>query len=171
MTTTLRSLLLTAAVALVAGAGLAACGDDAGAEAGGSVRVTDATIDWPANPEVAAVRFVVRNDTASPDQLIGVESPVARSAMVHRSETDEEGRATMTMLDELEIPARSSVTFEPGGLHVMLTGITEDLQVGDPVEVTLAFAEAGDVTITAEVVEPGSQPAGSPAGEEDAHVH
>lgn len=170
MTTTLRSLAL-AALAVVAASLLAGCGGDGAGADGASVRVTDATIDWPANPEVAAVRFVVHNDTGEADELVGVTSPVSGSAMVHRSETDDEGRATMTMLPELEIPARSSVTFEPGGLHVMLSGITEDLQVGDPVEVTLSFAAAGDVTVTAEVVEPGSQPAGEPTDEEDAHAH
>jgi copper(I)-binding protein len=168
MTIHFRSLLLAALVAGASCTGLAACGgggDDAG------IRVTDATIDWPANPEVAAVRFVVHNDGGEADELVGVSSPVAGSAMVHRSETDEAGRATMTHLEALEVPARSSVTFEPGGLHVMLRGITEPVEVGDEVEVTLRFAEAGDETITATVVEPGSQPAGDPEGTEDAHAH
>jgi len=165
MTPSLRPTLVAVALGTFLLVGAAACGSgDGGGKASaqgedgakGAVTVEHATIDWPANPSVAAVRMVVRNRTATADTLRSVSSPVAETVTVHRTETDDEGRSVMTAEDDLAIPARSSVTFAPGGLHVMLTGITEDLQVGDDVDLTLTFEHAGTVTATAKVVEPGS---------------
>ena len=66
----------------------------------------------------------------------------------------EMGAMTMQELTEgLALTAGETVAFEPGSYHVMLLDIAEPLEVGDEVEVTLDFAEAGSVTITAEVSE------------------
>jgi copper(I)-binding protein len=143
---------------LVAGCG----GDDAGraeaapAPSGGSVTVDHVTIDFPPNPAVAAVRMQVHNGTAVEDELLSVTSPVAASSEMHRSMVDDVGQTSMEEIASLPVAARSTVTFEPAGLHVMLTGITADLQVGDEVPLVLTFADAGEVEATALVVEPGS---------------
>jgi copper(I)-binding protein len=156
----------TSLVAVVLGAfllvGAAACGSGDGGSASahggesGRIQVHDATIDWPANPKTAAVRMVVDNGTGTDDTLVSVSSPIAARTTIHRTETDDAGRSTMTEQEDLPVPADSEVTFAPGGLHVMLTGITKDLQVGDEVALTLTFEHAGPVEATAEVVEPGS---------------
>lgn len=168
MTPALRSSFAALLVAAALLLGTTACSSDGGttkAAAAGAVSVEDATVDWPANPSVAAVRMVVRNDTAQADTLVAVASPVATSATIHRTETDAAGRSTMTPQQRLPIPARSSVTFRPGGLHVMLTGITDDLAVGDTVKLTVTFEHAGPVTVTAKVIEPGT--AGATGGSHD----
>jgi copper(I)-binding protein len=162
MNPTVRSSFTALVVGCCLVIGLAACGSGEGsstasaAPGDGEVTITDATIDWPANPTKAAVRMVVRNGTGTDDALVAVTSPIAPSATVHRTDTDADGRAVMVAEPELAIPARSSVTFEPGGLHVMLTGITTDIQVGDDVPLTLTFEHAGKVTTTAVVIEPGT---------------
>ncbi|MEO6627573.1 MAG: copper chaperone PCu(A)C, partial [Aquihabitans sp.] len=145
-------------IALVA-VSLAACGTtpSRAAEGGGSgaLRVVDATIDVPVNPSTAAVRFVIDNDTATADTLTGVSSDVG-SAAVHRSAVDAEGRSTMLPVPSMAIPARSHVTFAPGGLHVMITGLKNELRVNDTVKLTLTFTRAGTRTVQAQVVAPGS---------------
>lgn len=162
MTPTFRSPLVAAALGALLLLSAAACGSGDGGRAsaqagdGGTVHVEDATIDWPANPTQGAVRMVVANDTRSDDALVAVSSPVAEHTMIHRTETDDAGRSTMTAVDRVPVPAGSEVTFAPGGLHVMLDGLTEDLQVGDQVDLTLTFERAGTVQATAEVIEPGS---------------
>jgi copper(I)-binding protein len=156
-------------VALALGAcllvGAAACGSGDGdgrasasaqVPATGEITIAEATIDRPLNPSTAAVRMVIRNGTGTADALESVRSSVSERATIHRSGTDAEGRSVMRAEDGLEIAARSTVTFEPGGLHVMLTGITRPLEVGDEVELTLEFEQAGPVTATAEVVELGA---------------
>ena len=155
---------------------LGACGGSDGggtpaAGADGVISVDGVTIDFPPNPSVAAVRMYVHNETASADELLEVTSPVAASAEMHRSTVDDEGQARMEEITALPVAARSTVTFEPAGLHVMLTGITADLQVGDEVPLVLTFAEAGEVQATALVVEPGTaEPQGADDGEGD-HAH
>lgn len=64
------------------------------------------------------------------------------------------GMMTMRQVDKIEIPANETVALEPGGLHIMLLDMQKTLAVGDTVEVTLEFANAGEVTATAEVREP-----------------
>jgi copper(I)-binding protein len=56
-------------------------------------------------------------------------------------------------VDGIAVPARGSVALEPGGLHVKLIGLTRELEPGTEVALTLHFAEAGDVPVTAAVRE------------------
>jgi len=53
----------------------------------------------------------------------------------------------------LEMNADETVTFEPGGYHVMLLDLTDGLEVGEEFDVTLDFANADDLTLTVEVAE------------------
>lgn len=133
--------------------GLVACGSEANGDEEPALVVLDAALDRPVNPTLAAIRFEIHNRTATADTLVGVSSPDGRASM-HRSDVDDEGRSTMTRIEEIAVPARSTVVFAPGGLHVMLDGITRDLQVGDTVSVTLDFAQQGAVPVEVAVVEP-----------------
>lgn len=145
-----RLCLALLGLALVAG-----CSSSAGSTHDGELVVIDATIDWPANPDLAAVRLTIRNGTDSDDVLVGVSSRVAE-ASVHRSETDVEGRSTMTAVDRLDVPAGDTVRFQGGGLHVMLRNPSLPLEIGDTVTVTLMFERGGERSVEAEVIEPGS---------------
>ena len=53
----------------------------------------------------------------------------------------------------LPLPGGETVTLQPGGYHVMLLDLAEPLAVGEEIEVTLQFAGAGEMTITAPVAE------------------
>lgn len=152
-----RVVLTLLALVAVALSGCGKAGDPAQAE--GTLRIVDATVDRPANPAQASLRFVIDNGTAADDELVSVSSPVAGSADVHRSEVDDRGVASMEAVDGLAIPARSKVTFEPGGLHVMLKELGEPLEVGQTFDVELTFAEAGTRTVEVRVIEPGTAPA------------
>lgn len=57
----------------------------------------------------------------------------------------------MQPITRLEILAGGTVQLAPGGYHIMLIGLTKDLNVGDTVQVTLKFEKAGDVTVSAQV--------------------
>lgn len=155
-----RPALLAFALLIPVGGGLGGCSDgSAGTPAAATAEVltvVDARLDEPANPTVAAVRLVIDNPTAVADRLVGVSSPDADSTTVHRSGTDAEGRATMTPVTDLEVPAESRITFGESGLHVMLTGLHREVREGDTVTVVLEFERAGAVTVEVAVVEPGS---------------
>ncbi len=148
--------LLVLAVALVGGLAVAWLVADDGADdaAASGLEISDVTMDWPANPEVAAVHLKVTNHDATADALVGASTTIASSVMVHRTDVDDLGRAVMSEAQQVEIAPRSTVTFEPNGLHVMVSGIHEPLEVGDEVPLDLIFREAGTVSVTAVVVEP-----------------
>lgn len=146
---TSTAVLLTLALAFVA----AACG---GSDAdSGELRVVGARVDRPANPDVAAVRMEIVNDTGTDDVLTAVSSPEA-DASVHRSTTSAEGMASMDRVAELPIPAGETVEFAPGGLRVMLDNPDRVLETGDEVELLLTFKRAGEMRLTVPVVEPGT---------------
>jgi copper(I)-binding protein len=54
----------------------------------------------------------------------------------------------------LEVPAKGEVLLKPGGYHVMLIGMTRDLQVGDTFSLDLQFEKSGTITVEPEVREP-----------------
>jgi copper(I)-binding protein len=61
------------------------------------------------------------------------------------------GTMTMQQVTEIALPAGETVTLQPGGLHLMLIGLAEPLELGDTFDLTLDFAEAEDVTVSVEV--------------------
>ena len=73
-----------------------------------------------------------------------------------RSEMHGEG---MVQLDEIILEARTDLEFAPGGMHVMVFGVPEDLAAGDETEITLIFANGDKVSIPLEVRSPGDAPA------------
>lgn len=68
---------------------------------------------------------------------------------------DPDGAAMMGMreLDALEVPAGETVSLVPGGYHLMLLELADDLEPGGTFELTLRFATAGEVDVTVEVRE------------------
>lgn len=144
---------------LLAATTVVGCTDDAGGSEGTELSVHGVRVDRPANPSVAAVRLTIENGTDTDDALISVSSPDAERASVHRSVVDDAGRSTMEPVDRLDVPAGTTIEFAPGGLHVMLDEPTMDLQVGDEVSLTFTFENAGDHTMSAPVVEPGTSTA------------
>jgi periplasmic copper chaperone A len=63
------------------------------------------------------------------------------------------GGLTMRTVGSVAVAAEATVVFEPGGYHVMMLGLVEPLVAGQTFEVTLTFAEAGEVVVVAEVRE------------------
>jgi copper(I)-binding protein len=57
------------------------------------------------------------------------------------------GGMTMVPLDSVAVPAGRAVHFEPGGRHIMLTGLLRPLHDGDVITLTLTFTAAGPVTV------------------------
>lgn len=100
----------------------------------------------------SAAYLLITNTGDQPDRLLGGETAVAKVVEIHEIVEDERGVKQMRPLaDGLEIPAGETVTLQPGGYHLMLIDLTEDLAPGQTFELTLTFAEAGEVTITVEV--------------------
>ncbi|MCP5027239.1 MAG: copper chaperone PCu(A)C [Actinomycetia bacterium] len=69
----------------------------------------------------------------------------------HDMDSDMGGAMTMQEVTSIPVAVGETVSFAPGGLHVMLMGLVDPLEVGDEFDVTLTFENAGDVVVTVEV--------------------
>lgn len=100
--------------------------------------------------KVSAVYLVVANRGEAVDRLVGAETGRAARATIHRSVV-EDGVAKMRHAAAVEVPPGGSVRFEPGGLHVMLTGVAPPLEAGERIPVTLVFERAGRLDLSVPV--------------------
>jgi copper(I)-binding protein len=94
----------------------------------------------------SAVYLQIRN-RGGEDELLEVRTEAAESASLHRTIVDADGVAHMEPQSEIPIPADETLTFEPGGYHVMLMQSKNALHPGDSISVTLIFQLAGPITI------------------------
>ena len=97
-----------------------------------------------------AVYFVIENGTSQSDKLLFAESEIASAVELHMSEMEGD-HMSMHHQDEVALPAGEAVEFSPGGLHVMLVGLIQDLKNGDTFDVTLKFESAGEEVVTVTV--------------------
>lgn len=97
--------------------------------------------------------FVVTNSGDTDDTLIGVEFSGAKKSEIHQMKVND-GIMTMRPLAEgIVVPAGGKIELKPGGYHLMLMGISEQLTDGQIFPVTLTFANAGKVTLDFPVLE------------------
>jgi copper(I)-binding protein len=97
-------------------------------------------------PSSAAYLRITNNDV-SDDRLIAAKTAIAKRVEIHSMEMDN-GVMRMRAVDGgLAIAAGDSVTLVPGGLHIMLMGLTTDLAPGTQHEIILVFEKAGDIKL------------------------
>lgn len=131
---------------LLAASLLAACGAKEGIE------IREAWARTSTQGMNSAVYFVIENHNAEADELIGAASDAAEAVEVHESRMEGDVM-TMNRAESVVLEPSVKVTFEPGGYHVMLIGLRQDLKAGDEIEVTLQFRDSPDITIKAPVRE------------------
>jgi copper(I)-binding protein len=156
------SIFRTATVALVI-VGLstvAACTNQPAAS--GSITVTGA---WARNsPAVAtagAVYMSISNGGSAQDDLTGasVDPSIAANVEIHETVAAGSGMGTdepmmeMRPVESVVVPAGQTVALEPGGYHIMLLDLAAPLQIGEQIDLTLVFENAGEIDVTAEIRE------------------
>jgi copper(I)-binding protein len=94
----------------------------------------------------SAAYFVIVNQGSEADVLIGATSGVAGKAELHETRIVGDV-AEMVPVPRVDVPARGRIEFKPGGYHVMLEGLTQDLKVGETLKLTLQFAKSGAITL------------------------
>ena len=118
--------------------------------AGPAISVQVAVMAAPPTVSEAAVYLVIANSGAE-DTLVSVWSPEARGAMIHATEASG-GQQVMRMRERVVLPRGESISFLPGGTHVMLTGLARMPAVGESFPLRLRFAGAGEFAIAPTVV-------------------
>lgn len=87
---------------------------------------------------LSAMYLTISNSRGQAVQLTAVETSVAEIVELHQTE-NQNGLMRMRPVEAVEVPANGSVEFTPGSFHIMLIDITEQLEPGDSVTVTLVF--------------------------------
>ena len=96
----------------------------------------------------SAAYLKITNNGVSDDRLIAAKAAIAQRVEIHSMEMDN-GVMRMRAVDGgLAIAAGDSVTLAPGGLHIMLMGLTTDLAPDTQHEIILVFEKAGDIKLT-----------------------
>jgi len=108
---------------------------------------------------VGGAFMTLRNTGATEDRLLAVTSPLAGKVELHETQRDGDVMR-MRPVDTIPLPAGAAVALAPGGLHVMLIGLTRPLAAGETVPLTLRFASAAEVTVQAAVQAAGAPGAG-----------
>ncbi|MCK5665218.1 MAG: copper chaperone PCu(A)C, partial [Thiotrichaceae bacterium] len=65
--------------------------------------------------------------------------------------THENGMMMMRQVEKMDIPANGETTLQPGGLHIMLIGLHNELQLDQKVSLTLEFEDGSSKEIEAPV--------------------
>jgi copper(I)-binding protein len=83
-------------------------------------------------------------------RLVSVSSPAAGVAEVHEMAVVDD-LMTMRRLASLELPAGRAVELKPGGYHVMLIGLKQQVKEGEQVPLTLVIERRDGQRETVEV--------------------
>lgn len=101
----------------------------------------------------SAAYMVIQNSGGTADALIKAESDVADTVELHTM-TMENNVMKMTPVEKIDIPASGQAELKPGGFHVMLIGLRQDLNEGDMVKIKLTFQGSGTMEVEAPVRKP-----------------
>ncbi|WP_419729470.1 copper chaperone PCu(A)C [Lichenicola sp.] len=84
--------------------------------------------------------FTLANQTDQDATLIGASSPGCGMLMLNRTERHGDNDA-MVDVDAVTIPAHGSVSFAPGGYHLMCMDAAASMQPGSRILITLRFKD------------------------------
>lgn len=112
----------------------------AAAFAADSVKVYDVWArDTVPGAMVSAAYMRIKSD--APMQLVKVESPVAGVTEIHKMEM-KDGIMKMQAVDGVEVLPGKVVDLKPGGYHIMLMMLKDQIKAGAKVPLTLTFEDA-----------------------------
>ncbi len=101
----------------------------------------------PKGAPVGGGYLTITNTGSSPDRFIGGSVEFARHVEIHEMKMDNNVMKMRMLPDGLTIKPGQTVTFQPGGYHIMFTGLKAPLVKGQPVTATLRFEKAGEVKV------------------------
>ncbi len=109
--------------------------------------MSDDMSDMTMTSAVSGVYMTITNNRESDVTLVSVTAEGVGMAQIHETTVDERDMASMDEIEEgLLIPAGATVELIPGGLHIMLMNLENDLVEGDSISVTLEFDDGNTIT-------------------------
>ena len=139
-----------------------------GAMAQADVTVKDSWVrgTTPAQKATGAFMEITSSETAA---LLTASSPVAGVVEIHTMKM-EDGVMKMRALPKLDLPAGKAVKLAPGGNHVMLMDLKQQMKKGDVVPITLKI-EGADKKVQTLEIKAEVRDLATPATQDKSHGH
>jgi periplasmic copper chaperone A len=120
----------------------------------------------PAGATVAAGYAEIENKGSKPDKLLSGSIEDASGFEIHTMSNENGVMSMRPVAGGVEIKPGQTMSFAPGGLHLMFPGLKKRLTEGDMVSGTLVFERAGKISLDFMVESLG----GTPKEEGDEHA-
>ena len=105
-------------------------------------------------PQQKATGAFMQLTSAQDARLVEVKSPVAGVVEIHEMTMEKDVMKMRALPKGLELPAGKGVELKPGGYHVMLMDLKQQMKEGDTVPVTLVVEGKDKKLTTIEVKAP-----------------
>lgn len=145
-----------ALIALAAPLALTACGDPAPTD------IDQAWIRLSPNKDRPSAGYFVAHGGDSATRLRGVLTDYALKVEMHES-VEENGVMTMKPINSVDIPAKGTVTFAPGGKHLMLWGVNDTAISRGKMQLTFLLDNGDRLLVDAVIRKPEGAAAATPA--------
>jgi periplasmic copper chaperone A len=111
----------------------------------------------PAGAKIGAGYLVIANKGATADRLVGGSTAAAGKVEIHEMSMKGNVMTMRRLSGGLTIDPGKSVTFAPGGYHLMFVDLKSPLKQGSKFTATLEFEKAGKVDVTFDVQAVGAK--------------
>lgn len=119
--------------------------------AAGKLEIHDAWArEAPPNAEVMAAYLTLHNHSAKTHTLVSVSSPEFTQVKMHRTE-QHDGMTKMLPVSRVMLSTNGSMSFQPGGMHLMLMEPKKRFKSGDSISLTLFFTDESSLKISVPV--------------------
>ena len=113
--------------------------------------ISNATVRQPLpGKTLSAGYFSIRNTGTNPIALLAVTSPQFDSVELHAHQMTD-GMMQMVEVDKIAVAPGQSVHLQPGGLHLMLFGPIQPIQLGQQVPLQLRWSDGTMQSVSANV--------------------
>lgn len=116
------------------------------------LEITDAWARSSLAPSTNSAAYMVfkNNDTQDYEIISATAILTAIRTELHESYVDDQQISRMRAVDKIVIPAQSQIELKPGGTHIMLMGLKQDLKPGDKFIIKIKINNFGikDVEVT-----------------------
>ncbi len=124
-------------------------------KAGGITIVTPWARATPGGAKVGGAYLEIKAAQGAADRLVAAKSPLAGKVEIHEH-VHEGDVMKMRRVDGVAVAGGQSVTFKPGGYHLMLMDLKHGLKQGEKLPLTLVFEKAGEVNVEATIAPIGA---------------
>lgn len=109
----------------------------------------------PGSANSAAFMKITNTDSAA-HSLTAAQGNASKVMELH-THTEEGGMMKMRRVEKIDLPVGEQVSLQPGGLHLMLIGLTGDLKEAQEIEINLTFEDGSTLPLSLPVKRVGKE--------------